>query len=70
MSADHLRECVLGKVRVAGVIECLGKCPGQADGLIELADGEQSGIAEELALGWLNDERCAEEVEDLRPDIW
>ena len=31
---------------------------------------EQPGIAGELACGRLNDERRAEEVEDLGPDTW
>ena len=43
------RDGVLGKVRVGGVIECLGKSPRQSDALVELADGKQSGIAGELA---------------------
>jgi hypothetical protein len=46
---DHLQERVLSKVRVAGVIESLGKSPRQADALIELADGQQAGIAGQLA---------------------
>jgi hypothetical protein len=46
---DHLQECVLGAIWVAGVIESLGKSPGQADTLIEPADRKQSGIAGELA---------------------
>jgi hypothetical protein len=61
VSADHLRECVLGKVRVAGIIECLGKSLGQADVLIKLADGKQSGIAGELARRRLDHQRRAEE---------
>jgi hypothetical protein len=40
---------VLGKVRITGVIASIGKSPGQADALIELADGKQLGIAGELA---------------------
>jgi hypothetical protein len=37
---DHLHEGVLREVGVPGVIECFGKGPGQADVLVELADGE------------------------------
>jgi hypothetical protein len=40
---------VLSKVRVAGVIDRLSKGPVQADALIELADGQPSDIAGELA---------------------
>ena len=54
---DHLSEAVLGEVRVAGIIEGIGKGPGQADALVELADGEQPGITGELTLGWLDDQR-------------
>jgi hypothetical protein len=36
---------VLGQVRVAGVIEGVGEGPGEPDALIELADGEQPGVA-------------------------
>jgi hypothetical protein len=69
-AADHLQEGVLGQLRVAGVVERIGEGPGQADLLVELADGEQPGVAGELTRRWLDDERCAEEVEDLGPDIW
>jgi hypothetical protein len=53
---------MLGKVRVAGIIECLGKSAGQADVRIELADGKQSGIAGELARRWLDHQRRTEEI--------
>ncbi len=56
---NPLHERVLGEVRVAGVVQGLGEGPGQADALIELAEGQQPGIAGELACGRLNDERCA-----------
>ena len=59
---DHLQERVLGKVRVAGIIERLGKSPGQADAVIELADGQQSGITGELARRWLDHQLSAEEA--------
>jgi hypothetical protein len=42
---DHLQEGVLGQVRVAGVVEGLGRGPGESNALVELADGEQSGVA-------------------------
>jgi hypothetical protein len=53
---------VLGQVRIARVIEGFGKGPSQADALVELADGEQPGIAGELTGRRLDDERRAEEV--------
>jgi hypothetical protein len=31
---------VLGQVRVAGIVEGVGKGPGDPDALLELADGE------------------------------
>jgi len=52
----------VGKVRVAGIIERLGKSPGQADTVFELADGKQSGITGELARRWLDHQLSAEEV--------
>jgi hypothetical protein len=58
--ADHLQEAVLGKVRIARVIEGLGKSPGQADVGLERADGKKSGIAGELARRWLDYAWCAE----------
>ena len=45
---DHLQERVLGQVRVAGIIEDIGKSLGEPDALVELADGEQPGVAGEL----------------------
>ena len=59
--ADHLQEYVLGAIWVTGVIESLGKSPGQADARIERADGEQPGSAGELACRGFDDERRAEE---------
>jgi hypothetical protein len=47
--ADHLQKGVLGQVRVAGVVEGAGVGPRQADALVELADGEQPGVAGEWA---------------------
>jgi hypothetical protein len=68
--ADHLQERVVGQVRVAGVIEGLSKGPGQADALVELADGEQSGVTGELARRRLDNDRRAEVVQDLWPGRW
>jgi hypothetical protein len=45
---DHLPEGVRGEVRVAGVIEGVREGPGESDTVVELADGEQPSIAEEL----------------------
>jgi hypothetical protein len=36
------------EVKVAGVIERVGEGPGQANALVELADGEQPGVAGQL----------------------
>src|SRR5205807_471110 len=47
--ADHLQEGVFGEVGGAGVVEGIGEGPGQADALVELADGDQPGVAGELA---------------------
>jgi hypothetical protein len=58
---DHLQERVLGKMRITGVIESIGKSPGQADALIERADGKQSGIAGELTWRRLDHQRCPDE---------
>jgi hypothetical protein len=68
--ADHLQEGVLGEVGVAGVVEGVGEGMGEPDALVELADGEQSRIAGELAGRRLDDERYAEEVQDLGPGGW
>jgi hypothetical protein len=46
---DHLQERVLREFGVAGVVQGRGEGPGQADALVELADGEQPGVAGELA---------------------
>jgi hypothetical protein len=45
---DHFQKAVLGEVGVAGVVQGPGDCPGQADALVELADGEQPGVTGEL----------------------
>src|SRR5262245_28894763 len=66
----HLQETVLGEVGIAGVVEGAGIGPCQPDALVELADGQQPGVAEESDRRWLNDERRAEEVQDLRPGGW
>jgi len=53
---DHLREGALGTVGVAGVIEGFGNGTGRADALVELADGEQPGVAGELTRRRLDNE--------------
>src|SRR5262249_17766189 len=68
--ADHLQEAVLGQVGVAGVVWGGGVGTGEPDALVELADGEQSGVAGQLALGRLDDERRAKKIEDLWPRGW
>jgi hypothetical protein len=64
---DHLHEGVFGQVGVTRVVEGVGEGPGEPNALVKLADGQQAGVAGELALGWLDDEGPAEEVQDLRP---
>jgi hypothetical protein len=58
--ADHLQERVLREAEVAGVVQGAGVGPGQAEALVERADGEQSGVAGELALTRLKNERGPE----------
>jgi hypothetical protein len=58
---------MLREARIAGVVDGFGKSSRQPDALVELADGEQPGVAGQLAWRRLDDERGAEEVQDLRP---
>src|SRR6516162_11288527 len=58
---------MLAEVRVAGIVESGGEGLGKPDALVELADGEQSGVAGQLAWRWLDDERRAEELQALLP---
>jgi hypothetical protein len=67
---DHLQEGVVGEVGVAGVVEGVGEGPGETDALVELAEGEHSGVAGELTRGGLDDQRRAEKVQDLGPGGW
>ena len=69
-AANHRQEGVLPEVRVAGVVEGFGEGSRQPDALVELADGEQAGVAGELTRRRLDDERRAEEVQDLGPGGW
>jgi hypothetical protein len=62
--ADHLQEAGPGEVGVAGVVGRLGEGPREPEALVELEDGEQSGVAGQLAPGRLGDEWRAEEIED------
>jgi hypothetical protein len=68
--ADHLHEGVLGEAGVAGVVQGRGEGLGKPDVLIELADGEQAGVAGEPARRRLDHERRTEKVKDLRPGGW
>jgi hypothetical protein len=43
---------------------------GGTDVLVELADGEQTGITGQLTRRRLDDEWCPEEVQDLWPGRW
>ena len=56
-AADHLPEPVRNEAGVARVVQGVGEGPGQADTLVERADGEQSGVAGELAWRRLDDKR-------------
>jgi hypothetical protein len=42
---DHLQEGVLGKVGAVGVVQGVREGPGEADPVVELADGQQTGVA-------------------------
>ena len=64
---DHLQEGVFGQVGVAGVVEGGGEGTSEPDVLVELAEGQQPCVAGQLARRRLEDERRAEEVEDLWP---
>src|SRR5262249_55346783 len=67
---DHLQEGVRGEMGVAGVVEGGGEGPGEPNALVELADGQQPGVAGELARRRLNYDRRVEKVEALRPGGW
>src|SRR5262249_3368113 len=67
---DHLQESMIREVGIAGVGQGVGEGPGEPDAVVELADGEQAGIAGELARRALDHEWRAEEVEDLGPGGW
>lgn len=69
-TADHFQEGVLGEIGVAGVVEDGGEGLDEPNAPIELANGQQPGIAGRLARGRLHDQRRAEEVEDLLPGGW
>jgi hypothetical protein len=60
-----LQEGVHAEVGIAGVVDRSGEGLGEADALIKLADRQQLGVAGELSRRRLDDERDAEEVEDL-----
>src|SRR5262249_43050448 len=68
--ANHLPEGGRGEVGVAGVVEGVGEGPGEPDAFVELPEGKESGVAGELARRRLDNDRNAEEVEDLRPSGW
>jgi hypothetical protein len=63
--AGPLGEAVLCEAGGAGTVHGLGVGPPQPDAPAELADGEQPGVAGELARRRLDDEWRAEEVQDL-----
>lgn len=67
--ADHAHQGVPGERRIASVLEGIGKLLREADLFVELADGEEPGVAGESGLGDLEDDRFgAWEIEDKRKD--
>lgn len=46
---DYLQEGVLREPAVAAVVQRVGEGPGKPDVLVESADGEQAGVAGEVA---------------------
>jgi len=50
--------------RGLGVVQDIREGTGEPDTVVELADGEQPGVAGELTVRRLDDERPAEEVQD------
>src|SRR5262249_24928266 len=66
-AANHLREGVLDEFGVAGVVEGVGEGQGEPGAIVELAEGEQPGVAGELTCRQLDHERRAEEVKDVGP---
>jgi hypothetical protein len=69
-TADHLQERVRGEVGVAGGVEHVGQDSRESDALVELAKGEQPGVAGELARRRLDDQGRAEKIENLWPGGW
>src|SRR5262249_23746912 len=57
--AEHLQARVLNQAGVAGVVDGRGELGGEAEALIELADGEQPGIGGEQGRGGSNGDRQA-----------
>src|SRR5262249_33149758 len=67
-AADHLQEGVRGEVGVAWIRQGGSEGLGKGELLIELAQGQQAGVAGEGGAGRLNDDGRAEEIEGLLPD--
>jgi hypothetical protein len=61
---------VLREAGGAGTVHGPGGGAGEPDALVKVADGEQPGVAGELARRRLDDDRHAEKVQDLRPVGW
>jgi hypothetical protein len=68
--SDHLQEGVLGQVGVAGVVQGASVGPGEPNALVELADGEHTVIILHMFMYRVDDERRAEKIQALGPDIW
>jgi hypothetical protein len=65
-AADHLQEAVLGEVGGAGVVQGGGESPGEPDKLVELANGQEPGVAGELTRLRLRPTRCKENNDPIR----
>ena len=64
---NHLGQGVVNQVGVTGVVEGLSEGWGQADPLIELADGQQAGNAGAFGVRGLRDDGPFEEIRAFLP---
>ena len=55
--ADHVEEGVFDASGIAGIVECVGERYAEADTVIELSQGEQTGIGGERGVGKLDLDR-------------
>src|SRR5262245_16686445 len=65
---QHFREAMSNQLWSATIIQCVDEALGKTDGLIKLTEGQQSGIAGEICLTWLdNNRRRREKIEHTLP---